>query len=189
MNTVFIRRSSGVSSGKLAAHSVPESCFWKSLRLVSVKSTGFFSGSERDASALEISKPTACAQTLYLPAFNGGNKYRPDSSVYTVVVTVSVMPRAETPTPSRGLPSEDFTVPDKVLAVGAVWEKPPCAQEKNTSDTKPEKIMETVLLLCTKRLRPSRKKSTTSSRKRLNRPLLLAQARIGIPAYPDRPSI
>src|ERR1700674_2380442 len=132
INTVFIRRSSGVSSGKLAAHSVPESCLWKSLRLASIKSTCFFAPSGRPVSALEVSKPTACAQTLYWPLFIGGNAYRPDSSVYTVVVKVSLMPRAETPTPSRGLPSEDFTVPDKVLVVGADWEKPPCAQEKNT---------------------------------------------------------
>src|SRR5579864_980126 len=119
IKTVFIRRSSGVSSGKLAAHSVPESCLWKSVRLASVKSTCFLSPPERPASAREVSKPTACAQTLCGPPLIGGNEYLPDSSVYTVVVKVSLMPRAETPTPSRGLPSEDFTVPDSALVIGA----------------------------------------------------------------------
>src|SRR5579864_8473507 len=114
-----MRRSSGVSSGKLAAHSVPDNCLWKSLRLASVKSTCFFAPPERLASALEVSKPTAWAQTLYWPLPIEGNKYCPDSSVYTVVVYVSLTPRAETPTPSRTLPTEDFTVPDKAPAVGA----------------------------------------------------------------------
>src|ERR1700736_4617295 len=114
MNTDFIRRSFGVSSGKLAAHSVPESCLWKSARLGSVKSTCFLDPPASPASTVAISKPTACAQTLYWPLFTAGNAYRPLWSVYTVVVKVSPAFRAETPTPSSGFPSEDFTVPDKI---------------------------------------------------------------------------
>src|SRR5271169_1646410 len=147
-----MRRSSGVFSGKLAAHSVPESCLWKSLRLASVKSTCFFAPPERLASSLEVSKPTACAQTLYWPLFIGGKKYRPDSSVYTVVVKVSLIARAETPTPSRGLPSEDLTVPDNAPAIGADWEKPIRAQKKIASDTNTEKTMDSAFFLGTERL-------------------------------------
>src|ERR1700731_4447001 len=146
INTVFMRRSSAVSSGKLAAHSVPESCLWKSARLTSVKSTCFFDPSMSPASALEVSKPTACAQTLYCPPFIGGNKNRPDSSVYTVVVNVSPMPRAETPTPSRALPSEDFTVPDKVPVAGADWEKLSSAHTTITSDMKTKTITDRAFL-------------------------------------------
>src|SRR5690348_8086598 len=155
INTVFMRRSSGVFSGKLAAHSVPESCLWKSARFASVKSTCFFAPPERVASALEVSKPTACAQILYCPPINEGNEYRPDPSVYTVVVKVSLTPRAEIPTPSRGLPSADFTVPERVLPEGADWEKPFCAEAKNCSNAAAEKIRKRALLVSTMRLHPS----------------------------------
>jgi hypothetical protein len=82
--------------------------------------------------------------------------------VYTVVVNDSLAPCAETPTPSSGWPSEDFTVPDNVLVFGADGsadcDELLCAQEKTTSDAKTENIIEMALLLGTKRLRSAEKK-------------------------------
>ena len=71
---------------------------------------------------------------------------------------MSLTPRAETPTPSRGLPSEDFTVPDRAAVIGADWEKIFCAQEKTASATNTEKTMERAFFLGTKRLHPSGKR-------------------------------
>jgi len=111
MNTDFIRRSFGVSSGKLAAHSVPESCLWKSARAASVRSTCLVPVPASPTSVMARSKPTACAQTLYWPLLMGGKMYRPVWSVYTVVVKSLADASAETPTPLQRLPFRRFYCP------------------------------------------------------------------------------
>jgi len=76
MNTVFIRRSFGVSSGKLAAIRCPRlfvkiSEDWKRqlhLLLASAREHGFYRGGF---------KADGCAQILYWPVLNEGKEYRP----------------------------------------------------------------------------------------------------------------
>src|SRR6266852_1605952 len=131
MNTDFMRRSAGVSSGKLAAHSVPESCFWKSLSAGRIKSTDLPPPPLASSTcAAAISNPTACAEILYCPRPSGGKTYFPDGSVYTVVVNDSVELRAETPTPSKSFPSADFTVPDRKAFAETDCENISCAPHK-----------------------------------------------------------
>jgi hypothetical protein len=81
-----------------------------------------------------------------LPPFIAGNEYCPDPSVYTVVVNVSLTPRADTPIPSRGLPSDDFTVPDNMPEEDADCEKVSRALKKKTNGKTVKTIRKTVIL-------------------------------------------
>lgn len=71
LNTVFIRRSSGVSSGNACTHLSPGSCASKSFIDLSEKSCRT-ADPPTLRSARPASKLTAWAQTLYFPGSIGG---------------------------------------------------------------------------------------------------------------------
>src|SRR6266851_5716849 len=125
---LFIFRSSGVSSGKLANHSASESCLHASWYGLSAKSCWLFLPEESVRSARVSSKPTACAQIRYWPSGSGGKLYSPLWFVYTDVVMVEPWALAETGTPSSGFPSEDLTVPVSPMLGGDAV----CAAENPT---------------------------------------------------------
>jgi len=121
---------------------------------VSVKSTCFFAPSGRAAFGFGSLEADRLRPDFVLPGFSSMGKHIVrNRRVNGGRKSLSIV-RAETPIPSRGLPSEEFIDPDNIPKGDADCEKEICAQ-KNDRNATPAKRLEKQLFFAAKRLQKS----------------------------------